>query len=107
MLVLGGSAFVHKLFKRSISFPSSLLSLLDGNCIDYQSQTFWEFASLLPVSRVGVPDMEYKHLLLREKLRFVKSVLIVGWGFRQKYILASPTLLNVAFLLFVVNELFG
>lgn len=41
------SGSVYKPFKNSLSVPHSLLGLLDVSPGGFQSQTFWDFISLL------------------------------------------------------------
>lgn len=60
VLILETSEFVHKPFKRSMSVPYRLLSLLDMNRVGFQSQTYWGFVSQLQISRFGVPDVGHE-----------------------------------------------
>lgn len=63
---------------------------------------FWGLVSQVHVLRVEVPDVGFKPLVLREKLVFVSSLLIMGCvgGWLHGAIAASPARFSVGFFSF-------
>ena len=100
-----------KPIKSVISIPYTPLVLLDISPGGLQRQMFWGLISSMQVSRVGVPDIGQKLLLLRKKLCMCEITLTVGLhtgGGVFGGTMSLPLLpISLWTLSFVEEELFG
>ena len=64
------------------AIPQFTTALQVVNPVGLQSQMFWELICQVPVLKVGVPDVGYEPLLLREKLQVLTSLPFVGCNAR-------------------------